>query len=116
MIALVWIAGVFLAATGVLCVVRIVRGPSILDRMIASDMLFTTLILVAGVDMVVRGHAFNIVIMLVLASTAIFSSITVARYVARQDKVSYDDDAPSPMAVRPEMRPELEERHAGEGS
>ena len=65
-------------------VYRIVRGPSILDRMIASDMLLTTLILVLGAEMVYHGHTRNIPIMIVLAAVAVFASMAVARYVSKQ--------------------------------
>nr|WP_217270959.1 monovalent cation/H+ antiporter complex subunit F [Frigoribacterium sp. VKM Ac-2836] len=66
-------------------VIRIVRGPSILDRMIASDMLLTTLICVLAADMVFNGHTRTIPVILALALTAVLGSITVARYVSKQD-------------------------------
>jgi len=62
-----------------------VRGPSILDRVIGSDVLLTTLILVLGAEMVVSGHTQSIPMMVVLAATAAFSTVAVARYVSRQD-------------------------------
>lgn len=80
--------GILLTITAVLAVVRIVRGPSILDRIIASDMLMSTLILVLGTEMVMNGHTRTVPIMLVLAATAVFGSIAVARYVSKQDRSS----------------------------
>ncbi|WP_166870173.1 MULTISPECIES: monovalent cation/H+ antiporter complex subunit F [unclassified Salinibacterium] len=79
------IAGLFTVAA-LLAVVRIVRGPSIIDRMVASDNLLTTLMLIIGAEMVYNGHTTTIPIMLVLAATAIFGSIAVARYVSKQDR------------------------------
>ncbi|MHA6667446.1 monovalent cation/H+ antiporter complex subunit F [Homoserinimonas sp. A447] len=76
--------GVLLAAAAGASVYRIVRGPSILDRMIASDMLVTTLILVLGAEMVYHNHTRTIPIMVVLAVTAVFASMSVARYVSKQ--------------------------------
>jgi multicomponent Na+:H+ antiporter subunit F len=61
-----------------------VKGPAILDRMIASDMLVTTLILVLGMEMVAHQHTRTIPIMIVLALTAVFASMAVARYVSKQ--------------------------------
>lgn len=81
-----WVAGAFFIAAAVLAVIRIVRGPSILDRMIASDVLLTTLVLVLGADMVVRGHTDNVALMLVIAGVAIFATVSVARYVSKQDR------------------------------
>lgn len=65
---------------------RIVRGPSILNRVIGSDVLLTTLILVVGAEMALTGHTRNIPLMLVLATTAIFATVAVARYVSNQDR------------------------------
>jgi multicomponent Na+:H+ antiporter subunit F len=71
---------------------RVVRGPSILDRMIASDVLLTTLLLAVGAEMVVSGHTWSIPLLLVLASTAIFGTVTVARYVAWRERVGGEDE------------------------
>lgn len=80
------VAGALFAAAAALAVVRIVRGPSILDRMIASDVLLTILILVVGAEMVISGHTRTIPLMLVLTGTAAFATIAVARYVTKQDR------------------------------
>ncbi|MEX1078745.1 MAG: monovalent cation/H+ antiporter complex subunit F [Homoserinimonas sp.] len=76
--------GVLLAFAAGASVFRIVSGPAILDRIIASDMLVTTLILVLGTEMVYHDHTRNVPIMIVLAVTAVFASMTVARYVTKQ--------------------------------
>jgi len=80
------IAGTLFAAGAVLAVIRIVRGPTILDRMIGSDVVLTVLILVVGAEMVFSGHTRTIPAMLVLTGTAAFATIAVARYVSKQDK------------------------------
>ena len=85
--AAVWVIIALLFAAGALAACfRIVRGPSILDRVIGSDVLLTTLILVVGSDMVYNGHTRNIQLMLALATTAIFATVAVARYVSIQDR------------------------------
>ncbi|GAA1624202.1 monovalent cation/H+ antiporter complex subunit F [Leucobacter chromiireducens] len=84
---MVWLliaAGVGLTLTALAAIVRIVRGPTILDRMIASDVLLTTLMLAVGTDMVVRGHTDSIPLMTVIAATATFATIVVARFVKRR--------------------------------
>lgn len=73
-----------LTATAFCAIVRIVRGPTILDRMIASDVLLTTLVLAAGADMAIRGHTDSIPLMTGIAATAVLATITVARYVKRR--------------------------------
>jgi multicomponent Na+:H+ antiporter subunit F len=87
------ITGVLFTAAALLTLYRIVRGPSILDRMIASDVLLTTLMLVVGAEMVFNGHTRTIPLMVVLASTAIFATIAVARYVSKQDRPDGAADA-----------------------
>lgn len=87
MIAVLYVTiGLLFLAGAIFAVYRMAVGPSILDRVIASDMLLTTLILVVGTDMVYNGHTRNIPLMLVLATTAIFGTVAVARYVANQDR------------------------------
>ena len=84
------IVGIMFTAAAFMALYRIVRGPSILDRMIASDVLMTTIILVVGAEMVYNGHTRSIPFMLVLAAIAIFATVSVARYVSRQDKQTED--------------------------
>lgn len=79
------LTGIVFTAAAVFGVVQVVRGPSILDRVIGSDVLLTTLMLVCGAEMVINGHTQTIPIMVVLAATAAFSTVAVARYVSRQD-------------------------------
>lgn len=83
-LALLIVAGAALTFTALAAIVRIVRGPTILDRMIASDVLLTTLILSVGTDMVARGHTDSIPLMTVIGATATFATIVVARYVKRR--------------------------------
>nr|WP_309127205.1 monovalent cation/H+ antiporter complex subunit F [Microbacterium sp.] len=71
-----------------LSVVRIVRGPSILDRTVAADVLLTEVMCVLGADMAIGGHTRNIPVMLIIAAVGVFGSISVARYVARRDNTT----------------------------
>lgn len=85
MTVLLWIAGVLFAATALLAILRVIRGPSIVDRIIASDVLLTTLILVVGAEMVANQHTRTIPLMVVMAATAILGTVAVARFVTRPD-------------------------------
>src|SRR5690606_16415522 len=51
---------VIFGIAALLCVVRIVLGPSILDRTVASDVLLTEVMCVLGADMAMNGHTRNI--------------------------------------------------------
>ncbi len=85
---------VLFVAASFLALYRIVRGPSILDRMIASDVMLTTLILVVGADMVINNHTRSVPIMLVLSAIAIFATVAVARYVSKQDRAITGETLP----------------------
>lgn len=99
MTAIYVVAGALLTISALLALYRIVRGPSILDRVIASDVLLTNLILVIGAEMVYNGHTRTVPIMLVMAATAIFGSISVARYVSTHDAVTVDEVEHLPLPV-----------------
>jgi multicomponent Na+:H+ antiporter subunit F len=79
-----WTVGVLFTAAALLALYRIARGPKLLDRMIASDMLLTTLICILGAEMVYNSHTRTLPLMLVLAATAILGAVVVARYVSRR--------------------------------
>ncbi|MBP6684452.1 MAG: sodium:proton antiporter [Leucobacter sp.] len=85
------IVGIGLTFTALAALVRIVRGPTILDRMVASDVLLTTVILALGADMVAREHTDSIPIMVAIAATATFATIVVSRYVKRRNEQSVTD-------------------------
>ena len=66
MTVLLTIAGAIFALSALLAVIRVVLGPTVLDRMIAADVLLTIVLLVVGAEMVVSGHTRNLVVMLVI--------------------------------------------------
>lgn len=76
--------GLLLTAAAAMALYRIARGPSILDRMIASDMLLTPIICAMGAEMAYNGHTRNLTAMLVLAAAAFLGAVVVARYVSRR--------------------------------
>ncbi len=78
--------GIMLTAAASMALFRIIRGPSILDRMIASDMLLTTFLCALGAEMIYNSHTRTLPAMLVLAATAFLASVVVARYVSRSGK------------------------------
>lgn len=74
------------AVAAALTIVRIVKGPSILDRAVASDVLLTEVLCVLGTEMVVNQHTRTLPVMLIIAAIGVFGSIAVARFVARRDQ------------------------------
>ncbi|WP_314094851.1 monovalent cation/H+ antiporter complex subunit F [Microbacterium foliorum] len=84
MLAIMVIFGI----AAILTIVRIVRGPSILDRAVASDVLLTEVMCVLGAEMAINGHTRNIPVLLIIAAVGVFGSISVARFVARRDNTT----------------------------
>lgn len=74
------------AAAALVTLYRIVVGPSILDRAVASDVLLTEVLCILGADMVVSRHTDTLPVLLVLASVGVFGSIVIARFVAGKDR------------------------------
>ena len=71
---------------GALCAVyRIIRGPSILDRALATDVLLAIAICALGAEMAINKHTDTLVVMLILAMFAVVGSISIARYMGKQD-------------------------------
>lgn len=64
---------------------RIIVGPSILDRAVASDVLLTLVLCVLGADMAINHHTRSLPAMLIIAAVGVFGSIAIARFVARKD-------------------------------
>ncbi|MEV8250002.1 monovalent cation/H+ antiporter complex subunit F [Microbacterium sp. NPDC076768] len=79
---------VVFGVAAILTMIRIVRGPSILDRAVASDVLLTEVMCVVGAEMAINGHTRNIPVLLIIAAVGVFGSISVARFVARRDNTA----------------------------
>ena len=71
--------------SALLTVWRIIVGPSILDRAVASDVLLTLLICVLGAEMAINHHTRTLPVLLIVAAVGVFGSISIARFVARRD-------------------------------
>ncbi len=88
------IAAALLAATAIISMYRVIVGPTILDRVIASDVLLTTLILVVATEMVINAHTRTIPLMVILAATATFGTVAVARFVTKTEGSPWRKDVP----------------------
>ena len=77
---------VIFAVAALLTLWRIVIGPSILDRAVASDVLLTLVMCVLGAEMAINHHTRTLPILLIIAAVGVFGSISIARFVARRDQ------------------------------
>lgn len=67
-----------------LAVYRIIVGPNLLDRVIASDVLVATVMCALGAEMAINRHTSTLPVMLILAMFAIVGSVSVARFMSNQ--------------------------------
>lgn len=77
-----------LAAGG--AIIRIARGPSLLDRVLASDVLLAIFGAALCIDMAVNRHLNNLMLLVALAVIGFVGSVTVARFVADRREQPHD--------------------------
>lgn len=79
------VAGAMFAVGAIAALVRVIRGPSILDRALATDVLLAIAICGLGAEMAINRHTDTLVVLLVLALFAIVGSIAIARFISKED-------------------------------
>ena len=84
MIAVTTIALVLISAGALLVTVRLVRGPSLADRVVATDLLLTLLVSGAGVFSARTGNGLYLGAMLVVGVLGFLGTVTVARFIERR--------------------------------
>ncbi|MGO1292283.1 monovalent cation/H+ antiporter complex subunit F [Brevibacterium aurantiacum] len=85
---LVVAASVLLAASAIIALYRIVRGPSILDRMIATDVVLASIMCGLGGFMALSGRTDLLPVLIVLAMLGFVGSVSVSRYVSKSDSMT----------------------------
>lgn len=76
---------VVFAVAALLTLWRVIAGPSILDRAVASDVLLTETVCVLGAEMAINHHTRTLPVLLIIAAIGVFGTISIARFVARRD-------------------------------
>lgn len=76
------VCAVLLLLTGLLCLIRIVRGPSMLDRTVAVDVFVAACLGAVGVHAAIFEYDTTLPILLALSLVAFLGSVSIARYAA----------------------------------
>lgn len=76
-----WICGVTLSIAGALAIIRLAKGPSILERVIATDVLLLIVSAALCIEMTVNRHIDNLIFVLLAALVGFVGSVTVSRFV-----------------------------------
>lgn len=74
--------GIVLTISAVFILIRVVRGPSMLDRMVGIDILTTVIIAAVGLEAAWNRHTSTIPILVVLSLVGFVGSTTVARFAS----------------------------------
>lgn len=74
-----------LGVSALLALIRIARGPSILDRVVGTDVLIAVVIAALVLEAVVHRHSTTVPIMLVLSLVGFAAAVSVARLVAARE-------------------------------
>jgi multicomponent Na+:H+ antiporter subunit F len=113
MVVVVVVASVLLVAGAALAVVRIERGPSMLDRTIAFDLLTSALVGTVAVEAAWSRRTETIPILVVLSLVGFLGSVAIARFAAREPEsmgqVRPDQDAAAEHEQRVAARTEQRE-------
>jgi len=84
-----WIIAVGVVVLGVaatLTLVRMARGPSTLDRIVAADVIIAVVIAGLAMEASLNHHATTLPIMVVLSMLGFAGSLSMARFVADRDQ------------------------------
>ncbi|MFD6751994.1 MULTISPECIES: monovalent cation/H+ antiporter complex subunit F [Micromonospora] len=77
------IAGL-LSVAALLALVRLYRGPSLLDRVVAADMLLATMVGAVGAEAALNRHASTLPVLVVLALLGFVGSVSLVRFAVRE--------------------------------
>lgn len=81
------IAGVMLVVAAALTLVRIVRGPGPADRVVATDVLITTVAGSLAVEAAINHQTYTLAVIVVLSLLAFAGTVSMARFVAGREGV-----------------------------
>lgn len=89
-----WAVGSVLVLASLLTVIRIVTGPSVLDRVVASDVLVSIVVCALGAQTALVEGTSTLPILITLSLVGFMGSVAVARFVARDRDYPVDFDEP----------------------
>lgn len=69
----------------VLCSYRVVRGPTVPDRVVAIDAIATNVVAIAVLVALLTGRGLFVTVSLVLAIIGFITTVTVARFISEGD-------------------------------
>jgi multicomponent Na+:H+ antiporter subunit F len=86
MIVVIWICAAMFAVAAVLAVVRMTIGPTMLNRIIATDVLIAIVVGALGLEAAINQHSTTVPILVALSLLGFVGSVAVARFSAHEEK------------------------------
>lgn len=86
MTVVIWVCAAVLSVAAVLVLVRLTAGPTMLDRLVAMDVLIAVVVAALGLEAALNRHATTLPILVVLSLVGFVGSVSVARFAARDEK------------------------------
>jgi multicomponent Na+:H+ antiporter subunit F len=86
MIFVIAVVTAFLSVAAVLAVIRIVRGPALVDRVVAADVLLAIVVGAVGTEAAINRHATTLPIMVVLSILGFVGSVGLVRFAVPGEK------------------------------
>lgn len=83
---------VALGVVAVLAIVRLVQGPTPIDRVIATDVLLAAVVCGLAIEAAINRHPFTVPVMLALSLVAFAGTVAVARFVAGRPGAIQDEE------------------------
>ncbi|MGW5672557.1 monovalent cation/H+ antiporter complex subunit F [Micromonospora sp. NPDC003776] len=74
-----------LSVTALLALARIYRGPSLLDRVVAADLLLSTMLGAVGAEAAVNRHPTTLPVLVVLSLLGFVGSVSLVRFAVREE-------------------------------
>ncbi|MGO0575862.1 monovalent cation/H+ antiporter complex subunit F [Ornithinimicrobium panacihumi] len=96
---LAWAIGALLFLAAALTIIRITVGPTVLDRVVASDVLVSIVVCALGAHVALSGLSTTLPLLVSLSLVGFLGAVAVARFVA-QDEDPGPDAAPDARAER----------------
>lgn len=91
---ILWIGVAVLGVAAVLTLIRMARGPSTLDRVVAADVIIAVVIAGLAMEASLNHHATTLPILVVLSMLGFTGALSMARFVADRDQARKWDSGP----------------------
>lgn len=86
MTVVIWLCAAMLSVAAVLVLTRMAVGPTMLNRVVAMDVLIAIVVAGLGLEAALNEHATTLPILVVLSLVGFVGSVSVARFAAHDDK------------------------------